>query len=79
MKWYKSVEMNADACGSFDYCAKCDKNKENPCDLAYAAYSKPVKVTKKATTTKKATATKKTTKSTTKKTTAKKTTAKKSK
>lgn len=45
IKWNKSVEMGADACGSFDYCAKCDKTKENPCDKAFKAYNaKPKKV-----------------------------------
>lgn len=34
-KWLKSVELGADACGTFDYCEKCDKTLENPCDKAY--------------------------------------------
>ncbi len=53
MKWNKSVEMGADACGTFDFCAKCDKTKENPCDKAYMAFNKKP-ATKKATTAKKA-------------------------
>ena len=34
IKWEKSEEMGKDACGTFDYCVKCDKEKENPCDKA---------------------------------------------
>ena len=67
LKWNRSNELGADACGTFDYCAHCDKSLENPCDLAYsklnvASEVKDVKktVTKK-TATKKSTA-KKTTK-----------------
>lgn len=40
IKWLKSEELGYDACGSFDFCAKCDKQKENPCDKAFKAYSK---------------------------------------
>ncbi len=40
IKWNKSVELGYDACGSFDYCAKCDKAVENPCDKAYAQFNK---------------------------------------
>ncbi len=39
-KWLKSEEIGADACGSFDYCAKCDKSLENPCDKAFKAFNK---------------------------------------
>lgn len=35
MKWYKSEEVGHDACGTFDFCAACDKSLENPCDHAY--------------------------------------------
>ena len=34
-KWLKSEELGQDACGTFDYCAACDKSLENPCDHAY--------------------------------------------
>jgi len=80
LKWYKSIELSADACGTFDYCVKCDKNKENPCEVAYNELNKPEKkVAKKSTATKdkKTTKTSTTKKATTKKTTAKKTTTKK--
>ncbi len=40
IKWLKSEEMGMDACGSFDYCVKCDKNNENPCDKAFTAFNK---------------------------------------
>ena len=39
IKWEKSVEMGADACGTFEYCVKCDKSLENPCDKAYKAFN----------------------------------------
>ena len=48
LKWYKSIELGYDACGSFDYCAKCDKTKENPCDKAFKALNKkPAKTSAK--------------------------------
>jgi len=76
-KWLKSEVLGFDACGTFDYCANCDKANENPCDVAYTAFNKTIKTAckstaKKSTTTKKAT----TKKATTKKTTTKKTTSK---
>ena len=37
-KWKKSEEMGEDACGTFDYCAECDKTLENPCDKAYRKF-----------------------------------------
>ena len=37
IKWYKSVALGFDACGSFDYCSKCNKDMKNPCASAYAA------------------------------------------
>ncbi|MBQ6727827.1 MAG: hypothetical protein IJR66_01830 [Clostridia bacterium] len=43
MKWEKSQKMGADACGSFDFCACCDKDKENPCDNAFTAFNKKAK------------------------------------
>ncbi len=54
LKWNKSVELGADACGSFDYCVKCDKTKENPCDKAYTAFNKKATAPKKAPVAKKA-------------------------
>lgn len=46
IKWLKSEKQGADACGSFDYCAMCDKEKENPCDKAYKAFNKKPAVKK---------------------------------
>lgn len=52
IKWEKSVNEGKDACGSFDYCEKCDKTLENPCDKAFKSFNKPAKAVKalKATT-----------------------------
>ena len=47
IKWNKSVEMGQDACGTFDYCAKCDISLENPCDKAYKAFNKKPATAKK--------------------------------
>ncbi|MBE7087412.1 MAG: hypothetical protein E7369_03840 [Clostridiales bacterium] len=40
IKWLKSEECGVDVCGTFDYCVKCDKTKENPCDKAFKAFNK---------------------------------------
>ena len=48
IKWKKSQELGADACGTFDYCVKCDKTKENPCDKAYKAFNKKTATAKPA-------------------------------
>lgn len=81
IKWQKSELLGRDACGTFDYCVKCNKSNENPCEKALADYSAPEKPAKTATTTKRTcaktpakTTTKKTTTSSTKKPTAKKST-----
>ncbi len=55
IKWEKSIKMGKDACGTFDFCIKCDKTKENPCDKAYTAFNKKPTVKK---TVKKSSATK---------------------
>ena len=34
VKWNKSVELGADACGSFNYCKCCEKHLDNPCARA---------------------------------------------
>ena len=36
-KWLDSERAGIDTCGSYEYCAKCDKSLENPCASAYAA------------------------------------------
>ena len=48
MKWKKSEELGADACGTFDFCEMCDKTLENPCDKAYHKYHAGKKVEKTA-------------------------------
>ncbi len=55
-KWLDSEKAGIDTCGSYEYCANCDKSLENPCARAYekAAIAAPkAKRTcaKKATTT----------------------------
>lgn len=39
IKWNISCEQGKDACGTFDYCEKCNKNLENPCDKAYKKFN----------------------------------------
>ena len=39
IKWNKSIEIGADACGTFDYCVKCNKDLENPCDKAFKKFN----------------------------------------
>ena len=77
-KWVDSEIKGYDTCGSYNYCANCNKDAAYPCAYAYDKYSTIAKLAKEAksvsTTAKKAT-TKKT--CTTKTTTAKKTTSKK--
>lgn len=35
-KWYDS-ECGEDKCGTYDFCMKCDKSKDNPCARAFYA------------------------------------------
>lgn len=37
VKWLESEEKDTDTCGSYDYCAKCDKSKDYPCARAFYA------------------------------------------
>lgn len=48
LKWAKSEELGRDACGTFDYCEKCNKALENPCDKAYQKLHRKPRTTKKA-------------------------------
>lgn len=48
IKWNKSVEQDYDACGTFDYCIKCNKELENPCDKAYKKFNASNKAKKSA-------------------------------
>ena len=34
-KWLDSEKAGIDTCGSYEYCANCDKSLENPCARAY--------------------------------------------
>ncbi len=52
IKWLKSIELGADACGTFDYCAKCNKSLENPCEKAYKKLHAKPKAAKPAATAK---------------------------
>lgn len=47
-KWTDSEKAGYDTCGTYKYCANCDKSLENPCDKASKA-AKPAaaKATKK--------------------------------
>lgn len=38
-KWIDSEQKGYDCCGSYDFCAKCDKQVEYPCAVAYDAYN----------------------------------------
>lgn len=47
-KWLDSEQKGYDCCGSYDFCAKCDKQVEYPCAVAYDAFNtKTVKAEKK--------------------------------
>ena len=47
-KWIDSEQKGYDCCGSYDFCAKCDKQVEYPCAVAYDAFNaKTVKTAKK--------------------------------
>lgn len=39
-KWLKSEQAGHDMCGEFAFCAKCNKDDENPCAKAYEAMKK---------------------------------------
>lgn len=39
-KWLESEEKAKDLCGTYDFCAKCNKEPKIPCALAYRAYNK---------------------------------------
>ena len=47
-KWIDSEQKGYDCCGSYDFCAKCDKQVEDSCPVAYDAFNaKTVKAAKK--------------------------------
>ena len=45
-KWVDSEIKNTDTCGSYDYCANCDKNEAYPCAVAYEKFSAIKKLAK---------------------------------
>ena len=38
IKWYIGNELGFDPCGTFEYCCKCNKQEENPCEKALKRY-----------------------------------------
>lgn len=38
IKWYIGNELGCDPCGTFEYCNKCNKSEENPCEKALNRY-----------------------------------------
>ncbi|MBQ8405793.1 MAG: hypothetical protein IJX09_03980 [Clostridia bacterium] len=34
VKWYDSILVGYDRCGSYEFCVKCDKTQNNPCARA---------------------------------------------
>ena len=40
VKWYDSVLAGEDRCGSYNFCAKCDKDQKYPCARAEYRYEK---------------------------------------
>ena len=46
-KWIDSEQKGYDCCGSYDYCAKCDKQVDYPCAVAYDAFNAKAKAEKK--------------------------------
>ena len=43
IKWYIGNEIGRDPCGTFEYCKKCDKSEENPCEKALNKYKESKK------------------------------------
>ena len=39
-KWYDSIIAGEDRCGSYEFCASCDKWEEYPCARAMRRYKK---------------------------------------
>ena len=38
VKWYDSIQMGEDKCGSYAFCSVCDKTEEYPCAKAKRRY-----------------------------------------
>lgn len=39
-KWLESEKLGCDTCGTYKFCAKCDKSIENPCEKAKTKFNK---------------------------------------
>ena len=39
-KWLDSEKAGFDTCGTYNFCCKCDKSLENPCEKARAKLNK---------------------------------------
>ncbi len=39
-KWYDSLLLGEDRCGTYDFCAKCDKDEQYPCACAMERFRK---------------------------------------
>lgn len=42
-KWLDSEKLGCDTCGTYYFCAKCDKGVENPCATAKRKFGKKKK------------------------------------
>lgn len=40
IKWYDSILAGCDRCGTYEFCAVCNKEEENPCACAAYKYRK---------------------------------------
>ena len=40
IKWFDSIQMGEDKCGSYPFCALCNKGEEYPCAKAKSRYEK---------------------------------------
>lgn len=40
IKWYDSILWGEDRCGTYEYCAKCNKDEQYPCARAEARFEK---------------------------------------
>ena len=41
VKWYDSILVGYDRCGSYDFCAECDKTQSDPCARAMQKFNAP--------------------------------------
>lgn len=38
VKWFDSIQMGSDRCGSYAFCSQCNKEEKNPCAKAQHRY-----------------------------------------